>query len=177
MAVSRSSTEQWQVFPWTASLPLRYMTRIPATWNEASRRSTSGSASFRNVTPQARATGTSCGTWIYTDVVRRRWGTRETLLPSLTKITVVDASLYELSILYDALMKRVEQGVPVDILDLSMCFSSNTQPWLQSLTELVVDILGPEESREELEQMKSMWETVARGPFGIVDDFGQQRYL
>ena len=98
-------------------------------------------------------------------------GRERPLLPSLTDITVVDASLYELSILYDALMKRVEQGVPVEMLDLSLCFSSNTKPWLQSLTELVVDVLGPEESREELEQMKSMWETVARGPFGIVDDF------
>ena len=101
-------------------------------------------------------------------------GRERPLLPSLTELTLVGFPPYELLTLYDTLMKRVEQGVPVEMLDLSMCNWCDS--WVQSLTELVVDILGPEESPGELEQMKSMWATVARGPFDILDVSGYERY-
>jgi hypothetical protein len=79
-------------------------------------------------------------------------GCERPLLPSLTELAVVGFSLSELSMypLYDALKKRAEQGVPVKILDLSMCTPDrNAKVWLRSLNELVVDILGPEESFDD----------------------------
>jgi hypothetical protein len=50
-------------------------------------------------------------------------GRERPLLPSLTELVVVDISLYALSTLplCDTLMKRVEQGVPLEMLDLCMC--------------------------------------------------------
>ena len=95
-------------------------------------------------------------------------------LPSLTELVVVDYSLYELSLLplRDALMKRVEQGIPVKTLDLRMCVPDLDAPvedWFLSLSELAVNVLGPETS-ETREQMESMWETVARGPFVDIYD-------
>ena len=102
-------------------------------------------------------------------------GGREVLrLPSLTELVVVDYSLYELSLLplRDALMKRVEQGIPVKTLDLRMCVPDLDAPvedWFRSLSELAVNVLGPETS-ETREQMESMWETVARGPFVDIYD-------
>ena len=100
-------------------------------------------------------------------------GRERPLLPSLTELTLVGCSpSCELSTLYDTLMKRVEQGVPMEMLHLSMC--DCCESWFQSLTEIVVDILGPEESTGELEQ--SMWETVARGPFDIHNESGDERY-
>ena len=104
-------------------------------------------------------------------------GRERPLLPSLTELTLVGSPSYELSTLYDALMKRVKQGVPMEMLDLSMCSMS----WccdssFQSLTEVVVDILGPEKSFMELDRMESMWATVARGSFDILDVSGYERY-
>jgi hypothetical protein len=82
-------------------------------------------------------------------------GRERPLLPSLTELVVVGFSLYALSThpLCDALMKRVEQGVPVKVLDLRMCTShpgDHTEIWLRSLGEIVVDVLRPEktEARE-----------------------------
>ena len=64
---------------------------------------------------------------------------------------MVYSSLYVLSFLplCDALMKRVEQGVPVEMLDLLMCFThqdGRAEDWLRSLSKIVVDILGPEKT-------------------------------
>jgi hypothetical protein len=89
-------------------------------------------------------------------------GCERPLLPSLTELVVVDISLYALSILplYDALMKRVEQGVPLEMLDLRMCPPDPKRPlsctgdWLRSLREIVVDVLCPEKTDEEREQMR-----------------------
>ena len=93
------------------------------------------------------------------------------LLPSLTELVVVDFSSYLILSLRDALMKRVEQGVPVQTLDLRMCTpqpGSCTEKWLRSLSEIVVDVLVSE-NIEAREQMMSNWKTVARGTFQVVD--------
>ena len=94
-------------------------------------------------------------------------GRERPLLPSLTNLVVDNLSSHSLLHLRDALMKRVEQGVPVETLDLRMCIPDPEWPegWLQLLSENVVDLLGPVETLEARQQMKSMWKTIARCPF------------
>ncbi|KAN0133101.1 hypothetical protein V8E53_009131 [Lactarius tabidus] len=97
-------------------------------------------------------------------------GRERPLLPSLTELMIVDFSLYSLSLLplYDALKTRVEQGVPVERLDLRMCHThpdGRAEGWFQSLSEVVVDVLAPEKRFEARKQMKSMPRTVACGLF------------
>ena len=89
------------------------------------------------------------------------------LLPSLTELVVVDASVYDLSShpLCDALMKRVEQGVPLEVLDLRMCFREyKWDAQLRELGEIVADVLGPE-SYEASNHMRSLWKPVPLGIF------------
>ena len=85
------------------------------------------------------------------------------MLSSLTELVVVGDSLYDpwtCCLLCDALMKRVEQGVPLEMLDLRMCFlRSFAEFWL--LSEVVVDVLGLETSEAKI----SMWDAVGRGLF------------
>ena len=104
------------------------------------------------------------------------------LLPSLKLLVIVDFSLRLLSFLplYDALRKRVEQGVPVKMLDLRMCRSYpdsrvHNEDWLQLLSKTVGNILRPEQTSEAREQMEFMWNTVTRGPF-IGDDDSSEHY-
>ena len=104
------------------------------------------------------------------------------LLPSLKLLVIVDFSLRLLSFLplYDALRKRVEQGVPVKMLDLRMCRSypdshAHNEDWLQLLSKTVGNILRPEQTSEAREQMELMWNTVTRGPF-IGDDDSSEHY-
>jgi hypothetical protein len=99
-------------------------------------------------------------------------GRERPLLPSLREIVIANFSSHLLRCLCDALMKRVEQGVPVETLDLRMCIphseddeETSAKDWIQLLSEIVVDVLGPEETLEARKQMKSRWKTVARGPF------------
>ncbi|KAH9170619.1 hypothetical protein EDB89DRAFT_2187766 [Lactarius sanguifluus] len=88
------------------------------------------------------------------------------LLPSLIKFGPFEASLgvRRTLRLCDALMKRVEQGVPLEALDLSMC--AVTVHEVRLLSEIVVDVRGPAEFFEE--QTPFPWDSVARGRF--VDD-------
>jgi hypothetical protein len=96
-------------------------------------------------------------------------GRERPLLPSLTELVVVGFSSYQLSSLplCDALMKRVEQGIPLEILDLRTISASHlagdTEDWLRSLSEIVVVVLDPEKTSEAMEQIESVWKTVARG--------------
>jgi len=65
------------------------------------------------------------------------------LLPLLTKLNLVDVSLtvqrtYHLC---DMLIERVEQGVPLEALDLSTCFVADRA--VQLLQEIVVDVQRP----------------------------------
>jgi hypothetical protein len=114
-------------------------------------------------------------------------GRENPLLPSLTELVLVKSSLYDAAwacCLCDALMKRVEQGVPLEILDLRMyraCRDDSAE--IRSLSEIVVDVLepnfrgGPEEeldaTAQKTRRMMRLWERLARGPFtedGNIDE-------
>jgi hypothetical protein len=62
-------------------------------------------------------------------------------LPSLTNLTLVDVTLLAPRIyrLGDMLIERVEQGVPLDVLDLRTCIMSDFA--IQLLREIVVEVL------------------------------------
>ena len=99
-------------------------------------------------------------------------GCENPLLPSLKEFVLVDAQLNEHRAvgLCDALMKRVEQGVPLELLDLRTCSPDPANPGaLQLLSEIVVDVLGPEETLDARAQIRSMWEHLDDGAF-IKDD-------
>ena len=90
------------------------------------------------------------------------------LLPSLTYLRLIGNSLSEnrFSLVRDTLMKRVEQGVPLEVLDLRMCSVPNLL--VRLLSEVVVDVWGPTESKMETEKpmngMSMTWDGV-RCPF------------
>ena len=88
-------------------------------------------------------------------------GRESPLLPSLTKLVLVDTALIDNALsarrtlrLCDALMKRVEQGVPLETLDLRTCLATSRA--VELLSEIVVDVLGPEETLKTRAQMLSM---------------------
>jgi len=102
-------------------------------------------------------------------------GRESPLLPSLTELVLVDLPLrlrepWALR-LCDALMKRVELGVPLEMLDLRGCapprpdddsdLDGSAAEAVQPFSEIVVDVLGPD-FRARV-QMDSMWYTVVRG--------------
>ncbi len=75
-------------------------------------------------------------------------------------------------------MKRVEQGVPLEMLDLRTC-SQDSPAAVPLLSEIVVDVLGPLESYKESAQIIDMWDHVARGLFedyksGAADEVGYE---
>ncbi|KAF8270074.1 hypothetical protein EI94DRAFT_1785011 [Lactarius quietus] len=104
----------------------------------------------------ACGSGASFGVWIIEMLLEDNEGC-EPLLPSLTELVVVDYSIPEVSSLFrNALMKRVEQGVPLEVLTC-----------LRLLNEIVVDVLVPEKFKAR-EQMAFMWKRVPLGIF--IDD-------
>ena len=89
-------------------------------------------------------------------------GAREgPLFPSLKELALAGAVSGNWE---SALMKRMEQGVPLELLDLRMCVPRDFVA-LELPRENLVNILGPENTAEPGEQMISAWKTVARGPF------------
>ena len=64
-------------------------------------------------------------------------------LPSLTKLIIVEVMLNALRTfdLQDMLIERVEQGVPLEALDLSMCYGVDRA--IKLLREIVVDVRRP----------------------------------
>ena len=79
------------------------------------------------------------------------------LLPSLTKLVLdADNNLRERQTLRlrDALMRRVEQGVPLQTLDLRTCAATSRA--VELLSEIVVDVMDPGIIFEENEGMTSM---------------------
>jgi hypothetical protein len=64
-------------------------------------------------------------------------------LPSLKKLILVDFTLTEHRAyhLCDMLIERVEQGVPLEVLDLRTCAAADRE--IQLLTEIVVDVQEP----------------------------------
>ena len=100
----------------------------------------------------------------FTEMLLEDNGGRESpLLPSLTKLTLVDTELSARRTfrLCDALMKRVEQGVPLETLDLHTCAA--TRRAVDLLSQIVIDISGPEKTLDESEEMISEWDSAARG--------------
>ncbi|KAI9455927.1 hypothetical protein BJY52DRAFT_615793 [Lactarius psammicola] len=91
------------------------------------------------------------------------------LLPSLTNLVLVDTALSARRTLSlcDALMKRVEQGVPLETLGLHRCIATSRA--VELLSEIVVDVLGAEETLDASEQAVSEWDSGARGVF-VEDD-------
>ena len=65
------------------------------------------------------------------------------LLPSLTMLVLFGTPLLCIS-LRDALMKRGEQGVPLETLDLRRCVADERHAEIRLLSEIVVHVLGPE---------------------------------
>ncbi|KAH9033657.1 hypothetical protein EDB84DRAFT_1438202 [Lactarius hengduanensis] len=99
------------------------------------------------------------------------------LLPSLAKLDLVNTRLSarRTLCLCDALMKRVEQGVPLETLDLRTCVG--TPRAVQLLGEIVVDVSGPEEDFWTRVPPLFMTDLVARGCFVLDDDSGAEDYL
>ncbi len=92
-------------------------------------------------------------------------GRESPLLPSLTNLTLVKSALSarRTLCLCDALMKRVEQGVPLETLDLRMCLATSRA--VQLLGEVVVDVWSPVKTLATEAQRFSMWNSGARGFF------------
>ena len=91
-------------------------------------------------------------------------GCESPLLPSLTTLALDDSMLSSRRTLRlcDALMKRVEQGVPLETLDLCSCAATSRA--VDLLSEIVVDVLAPAEILDESEEM--MWDVATRGVEG-----------
>ena len=83
--------------------------------------------------------------------------------PSLTKLELTDSALSapRTLLLCDTLMKRVEQGVPLEVLDVRTCAATGLA--IQLLSEIVVDVWAPEEL--ETTETERPW-----GPFVSDDD-------
>ena len=78
-------------------------------------------------------------------------------LPMLTKLILFDVSLNARRTFYlgDILIERVEQGVPVECLDLRTCVASNDE--IQLLAEIVVDVQEPpNKSSNELPMVRKL---------------------
>jgi len=117
----------------------------------------------RLATPAARG---------FREMVLEDDGERECpLLPSLTKLVLVDTALsaHRTLRLCDALMKRVEQGVPLETLDLHTCITTSRA--VKLLSEVVVDVLDPEKTLETREQPVSMWDVLIEDDSSGVEDY------
>ncbi|KAH8993963.1 hypothetical protein EDB92DRAFT_1815257 [Lactarius akahatsu] len=102
-------------------------------------------------------------------------GGESPLLPSLTELVVAYAPVDDrwTHRLCDALMRRVEQGVSLEVLDLRMGFLRFPAA-VPLLSEIVVEVLGPMmETRDpwdavgpgpgEYERISNMWDPIIRG--------------
>ena len=83
-------------------------------------------------------------------------GRERPLLPSLTELIFIKVPDYYLAYLplIDALMKRVELGVPLEVLDFRMSFDGRIQDkyiaQFQCFNEVVVDVLGLESDEAKI---------------------------
>ena len=81
----------------------------------------------------------------FREMLQQDSGGRECpLLPLLTGLELIEYALSarRTYLLCDMLMKRVEQGVPLEVLDLRSCPA--TRLAIRLLSEIVVDVWGPE---------------------------------
>ena len=106
-------------------------------------------------------------------------GCENPLLPSLKELVLVDniLSKYMLSQLHGVQLQRVEQGVPLEMLDLSTCcpdpdyYADSALSRLDALNHQVDDVLYPEETVDARAQIVSTWDGLTCGPFvGHEDD-------
>jgi hypothetical protein len=95
------------------------------------------------------------------------------LLPSLRELAFVDKVLCDGGWEH-ALTVRLEQGVPLDLLDLRMHTPFQWDPAVvEILSKLAVNVLGPEKTSEERERIRSIWKTVGSSLFIRDVDFGE----
>ena len=100
-------------------------------------------------------------------------------LPSLTKLILVDAALnvsraYDLR---DMLLERVEQGAPLQVLDLRTCVADDRA--IRLLGEIVVDVQEPLASRPSMRmrgrmrgrQLQSAWYPDTKDADGVEYDY------
>ena len=102
----------------------------------------------------------------FMEMVLEDFGGRERpLLPSLITLVLVDAQLSarRTLCLCDALMTRVEQGVPLETLDLHTCLATSRA--VDLLNEIVVDVLGPMQALQQKAKILSVWNDEGRGLF------------
>ena len=107
-------------------------------------------------------------------------GPESPLLPSLRELVIGQGQYSSRgsawTCLCDALIKRVEQRVPLEVLDLRMYYPSlHLSAEVRALSEIVVNVLepnlkgGPEEELDASEQMtrrmQRLWELLARDTF------------
>ena len=98
-------------------------------------------------------------------ILEDTWERESTLLPSLTNLVLVQSTLSACRTLRlcDVLMKRVEQGVPLETLNLRACLATSRAAEL--LSEIVVDVMGPAEPLETKSSSRLMHDAEARGLF------------
>jgi hypothetical protein len=103
-------------------------------------------------------------------------GCESPLFPLLTKLVLFRSRLSARRTLRlcDALMNRVEQGVPLEILDLRTCFT--TRRVVELLSEIVTEVLGPENFLEETGWVRTGWDSPARGLFAEKDSSEEDYY-
>jgi hypothetical protein len=95
----------------------------------------------------------------FTGVLLEDNGGRENpLLPSLTTLILLNTALSAPRTLRlcDTFMKRVDQGVPLETLDLRTCLA--TCRAVELLSEIVVDVLCPEEALKTMAETVSKWD-------------------
>ena len=121
----------------------------------------------------------------FVDMLEADGGREIPLLPSLTELVLLDVELSAqwTRCLCDALMKRVEQGVPLQMLDLRWYSHGYDPADLRLLSEIVVDFLGPVYSLgpderldamgKAMRRMMGLWEDLTHGPFPFLEDYNQ----
>ncbi|KAH9161214.1 hypothetical protein EDB89DRAFT_755144 [Lactarius sanguifluus] len=99
-------------------------------------------------------------------------GNANLLLPSLRKLVLINTALsaWRTLRLRDAFMKRVEQGVPLVMLNLHTCPATSRA--VELLREIVGDVWGPVQILDTREQMLLIWDSDACGLFVPNDDSG-----
>jgi hypothetical protein len=101
-------------------------------------------------------------------------GRENPLLPSLTKLVLMDVafSARRTHRLCNVLMKRVEQGVPLETLDLRTCQATSFA--VRHLGEIVVDVCGPAEAFETKGVPRVSWDSVGGGLFVPEDEYSDE---
>ena len=102
-------------------------------------------------------------------------GRERPLFPSLTRLELINCALSarRTQRLCDALMNRVEQRVPLEVLDLRSCTATSLA--VQLLNEIVVDVWAPKELQTIEGLMYPTWDG-DRGPFASDDDSTKEYY-